>query len=219
MSEDAPTITLAALLNLSIRSGVGAVDVSLEAEVQAFDATAQTVDVIVCVRQRRDNSDGTTTDAPFPKLANIPIAWPAVSGGSFTLGPPAVGDRVQLVIRSRSHTEVRAGAPIPTLPASGRRWSLLDAWVQPSPAAALPSGAFASDGATLRLGAGRKFRVGSSTGARALALAYKVEAELAKIQTAHNTHTHTIPSGTSGTASVTYTPGTVDSTRLFTDDT
>lgn len=218
---DVPTIdtTLAGVIAQSVAAGTATIDVSLEAEVQSYDAATCTASVIVCVQQARDTQDDGRQFRQFPKLDNVPVAWPAVASASLTLGSLEAGDRVQLVIRSRSHAEVRAGAPIPTEPRSSRRWSLMDAWINPAPAAPLPSGAVSVQGPVLRMATGKKFRIGSSTASKALALAEKVNTELQKIVVAHNGHTHTIPSGSSGSPNLTYTRAPVDSDRAFTDDT
>lgn len=209
-----PTIdtTLAGVIAQSVAAGTATVEVSLEAEVQSYDAATCTASVVVCVKQARDTQEDGRRFQPFPKLDNIPVAWPAVATASLTLGPLAAGDRVQLVIRSRSHTEVRAGSPIPTEPRSSRRWSPMDAWINPAPAAPLPSGAVSVEGPVLRMATGKKFRIGSSTAAKALALAEKCNSN-------NNAIKATLDSVVGASFTVPYTPTDVSSSRAFTDDT
>lgn len=210
--------SFSAVMQAAVRDGTFPVNVAVSATVKSYNRTRQTVEVEAMVQPSRDLLDGSREFVPFPVVRNVPVLWPASGVASLTWDLET-GDEVLLIVRDRSHAEVRAGAALPTKPASGRRWSLIDAVAIPGLATrALDSSAVGAN-PTLAMRAGKGLRVGASTASKALALAEKVDAELTKIATAHNSHTHTIPSGSSGTPSVSYTRAGTSSTRIFTDDT
>lgn len=84
------------LIDVAIQARLYDLKVSLPGIVQAFNASAQTVDVLPVGGTYQDGDA-----VPWPVLPDVPVCFPTFGGGQFTfpLGP---GDPVTLVFSSRA---------------------------------------------------------------------------------------------------------------------
>lgn len=209
--------SFSAVMQAAVRDGTFPVNVAVSATVKSYNRARQTVEVEAMVQPSRDLLDGSRQFVAFPVVRNVPVLWPASGVASLTWDLEA-GDEVLLIIRDRSHAEARAGSALPTKPASGRRWSLIDAVAIPGFATRALDSSAVGDNPTLAMRAGKGLRVGASTASEALAMARKCNAENVKIGAALGSLTANLSTGVV-TAASPYTRANVDSSRIFTDDT
>ena len=176
---------------------LGAPDTCLLVEVVSYDAAEQLADVRLCVQVPEvDPATGEIVGLVAPVVRGRPVMWPAGGGASFVWGLSA-GDLAVGLIRSRSHDEVDSGSAVPVTPASTRRGNLSDLVVVPligGGASPLGASAVRSDGQPVLVpgGAGDALFVGSSTAAKALALAEESAARIARIENFLNTATYAV---------------------------
>ena len=163
----------------------------------SFDPAANEASVIPCTRERVviDGGEVWADEIVIPKL---PVLWPGDGAGVSIAWPLPVGAVVVILVRDTSHDEVDSGGALPTTPASARRWDLADAAVLPfgwSARDPLLSSAYDASQPVVRLPAGAALLVGSSTAARALALATETAERIERIEAYLNTATYATAAG------------------------
>lgn len=94
-------ITLAELLQLTLDARQTDLNVAMPAKVEAYDSSAQTVDVVPALNRSVPDGQGNFISQPLPKLSAVPVAFPRSNGFSVTF-PISVGDTVLLVFCQRN---------------------------------------------------------------------------------------------------------------------
>lgn len=94
------TLNDAEVIREAIRTRITEVRVAIPAQVEAYDATAQTVDVKIVVKDVHTDADGNKLVESLPVLAGVPVLWPR-GGGFFATMPIQRGDFVQLLVNDR----------------------------------------------------------------------------------------------------------------------
>lgn len=178
------------LMQLAIRNQLALVHTALPAEVLKYDDTTQLADVQVLVRSSFINAETneleTYLPAPIPK---VPVGWLSAGGSSITF-PLSAGDQGFVLFAERSIDEWKQTGGKDITPRDRRRHNLSDAFFLPMTRAipkALPSSAV--DPTALVIAAAL-LKLGDSGAVDFVALAAKVDAELAKIKAAYDAHTH-----------------------------
>lgn len=230
MSEQ---VTLAEAISSVIEASTAQVFCARPAKVTAYDATTQKVSVEVALAEAIETEDE-TVKAPIAEIVSVPVAFPR-GGGFFVSFPIAVGDYVTLVFADRSIDLWLKNGGSNVDPIDLRRHSVGDAIAIPGcyPDPSALTEAHASK-MTMGYDTGMQVSIDNSgamvlaavgAATQAIALATKVETELAKIETAHNTHTHvttaTVSAGSPGVLAapgVSYTPGTVGSSKVTVEE-
>lgn len=101
MESGIEEITLAELLTMAMDSRQTDLHVSMPAQVSAYHAVSQTVDVVPMLRRALPDGAGNYTTESLPKLSNVPVCFPRV-GGMFISLPIAAGDYVWLIFGERN---------------------------------------------------------------------------------------------------------------------
>jgi hypothetical protein len=189
---------LAEVIRNAIESRLAHVNVSLPARVESFDATTQKVNAKPLVMSFYVDEAGNRQPQALPVIAGVPVAFPQGGGYALTF-PLAVGDIGTLVWSQLSLDRWLSGTGAEVDPEFDHLHGLSDGIFFPglrpfgAPLAGVPS-----DHAVLGVPGGVAIhlyedRVGIGGDADYLALAAKVDAELALIATGINTtHTYTV---------------------------
>lgn len=114
-----------------------------------------------------------------PPIPNVPVLWPASSAGALTM-PLAAGDRVLLLIASRSLDEYKQTGNNNITQQDLRRHSMQDAVAVPMNVLALTTAQWALGAVVL---AGSDVRLGSSLATSPVALATPTNANFTALQT------------------------------------
>lgn len=205
-------------------------DVALPARVQSYDPALQVADVVPLLRRPVPRPDGTHAFEPDPVCPSVPVLWPRVGawGLSLALAPGDTGllvccdgdlatwrtgdgsvvDPVLLQRHHLSHAVFvpglhRRGAPLEAA-ASGSAAAVLGSSSSSGPRVVIRSGGdvevSVGGSVRVRVAADGTVHLGDSTASSLVALATLVEARLAAIVTAYNSHTHVAPPGGGATA-------------------
>lgn len=177
--------------------------------VQSYDQETQTAQVLPDVLEEVV-SDGAPVPVDAVSVFEVPVVFPGSSHRGISYGLDA-GDRVLLVYRHRSHTEVDGGVVPPIVPEASHRMSLTDVVALPF---ALP-GALGpeqrrEDGALVLWALGsEQVRVGTAMAALALARADRVQAQFDALKTYLDAHVHPFVGVATAAPGITLPPGTV----------
>jgi hypothetical protein len=193
------TPDLGDLLAEAVAFARGSIATAIPATVVAYDPVRQAVTAKPTVSGRYQDPDtGALIPFPLPTISNVPVAFPSSAGFAITW-PLAPGDTVYLLIADSSLDEWKATGNPENLPQDTRRFDLTDAiaipglrpFTRPIPATGWSATALVVEGVDIRLG--------SSAAGDPVALSTLVAAELARIVTAFNLHTHTATGPTAPT--------------------
>lgn len=179
--------SLAELLRLFGDETSAAIRVALPAKVVKYDRATQRADVVPVVREAVPNRDGSVVLEDLPIIPNVPVAW--IRGGGYWMQLPlAVGDHVDLIFQDVDFSRWRESGALSD-PGDLRRhdlsYPIAYPCIAPDAAALDEIGADEAvlDGPTL-------IRLGGPS-ADYVALAAKVDAELAAIKDYIDVHVHT----------------------------
>lgn len=178
------------LLNAAIRGRLAAVRTALPAQVIAYDAATQLVQVQPLIRAAYLDADTNElrTQLP-PAIPSVPVLWPSAAAGSITF-PLAAGDQGFILCAERSIDEWKATGDDDNTPRDLRRFDLSDAVFLPG-GRAIPNALDSSAvDATALVIAAAILKLGDSSASDFVALQTLVEGELSKIKTAYDAHTH-----------------------------
>jgi hypothetical protein len=199
--------------------------------VHASEHQRQFVDVQPSLQRRASNEDGQVVDETLPVIPMVPVGY--MQGGGFFISVPiAVGDFVLLVFAERSLDQwlqtARKGSQRAIAPGDVGTHTLEGAVALPcgpAPRSALLAGVSATDlvighvtGSRIQITPAGDVLAGGVSGHDFVALAAKVDARLAAIQSKFDAHTHVVSttgsaSAQSGTAAAPASGiGTLDST-------
>lgn len=168
------------------------VEVSRDVRIVSYDAATQTASVQPWANDPELQPDGSIGGTVLPVVAGVPVRWPWAGGRALTWGM-AAGDRAVAVFRTVSHDEVDSGADCPVTPASLRRWSWADVWVEPGGAVPEDPAPARTDGQpTLTMPGGEALHVGATGASHTLARADNVQARLARLEAWMTLHTHPV---------------------------
>lgn len=207
--SDAPT--LEEVITDAITHRLAEVHTAIPCRVEAYNATAQTVDCKPMLKRRVPTEDGPGPLESLPVLPDVPVAFPR-GGGFFMSFPLAKGDFVFVVFAERSIGEWRGkGAEVD--PVDTRMHPLDGAVAIPavypqddaidSPSTSVVEIGGANSAVRLEVHTDKIVVGGSSDAA---ALASKVDA----LEAAFNTHIHT----TTATIQATTTPGVISAPTI-----
>ena len=223
MSEDSEVateeVTLLELINGCVEDRETELMRCFPAQVQSYNASKQTVDVVPALSKHLRDGAGNWTPEALPKLADVPVCFPRC--GAFGISLPIQANDWVLVVCAQKNlgnwrSTGQGGDPgdlgmntldgaiaIPgVFPDSGALQSASSSNMVMGKDGT-PAAQIVITPSQVQLGGGSDF----------VALAQKVLSELDKIQTAHNTHVHvlTLSSGTGTAASpaIQYTPASV----------
>lgn len=93
-------------IRLAVGAALASTHVAFPGRVEAYDASAQTVDVLPQIDRATRAIDGSVLREELPVIAAVPIAWPR-SGSFGMIFPLAVGDFVLVVVCDRNIGEWR----------------------------------------------------------------------------------------------------------------
>ena len=172
------------VIKAAIEARVACVRTALPATILSYDQAAQTAQVQVLVLSSYlDENDDVQFYAP-PPLSQCPVIWPSAGGNSITF-PLAAGDPCFLLVSDRSSDEwkrrTRSQASTSRRPSQARpdRRGCLARWSSPVAPAPRCGCRCQCDGL-----AGPEIKLGSSAASELIALASKVETQLARIEAA-----------------------------------
>ena len=219
MSERTPT--LGEVLRRALDARDARLRVSLPGRIERYDATRRMADVKPLVMGSYVDAAGVRHAEPLPVLTNVPVLFPG-GGGFFVTFPVAVGDVCELRFADASLDRWKAmGGEVD--PVEDRPHDLSNAVALvglESPAQATAAHATHAvlgmpDGARVELTPGGDVLLTAGGAVDFVALAAKVEAEIAALRntvnslvTAHNNHVH-ITTATIGASTV---PGVISPT-------
>lgn len=195
------------------------------AEVISYTPGEPTAHIRLLVQEDR-NLPGGRTAVPSVDIEGVPVLWPVGGARALTWGLRA-GDKVLALYRHRSHDEIDSGDAGPLVPALTRRMNPSDVVVLVgfvAPDTGLESSQFRSDGQpVMGLPNGEALHVGDSAANYVLVREDLLQAELSKIHTAVNGHTHLYTPGTlaaiqTGPGASYAAPGATSSSRIKVDD-
>ncbi len=203
---------------------------SRPAKVKAYDKATQKVDVTMALSENIVTDDE-VVNVKTADIFGVPVAFPRGGGFSFTM-PITEGDYVLLVFADRSIDLWLENGGSNVDPIDIRRHAVGDAIAIPG-CYPNPDALSDADDAKMRIGydggihmeiddAGNMILAAIGASTQAVALAGKVDDELQKIVTAHNTHIHITTAtvgptpvlGTIAPTTVTYTKGPVGSSKV-----
>ncbi len=168
------------------------VEISRDVRIVSYDAATQTATIQPWTNDPELAADGSITGTVLPTVPGVPVRWPWGGGRALTWGLEE-GDRAVAVFRTVSHDEVDSGAACPVTPASLRRWSWADVWVEPCGAVPEDPAPARSDGQpALTMPAGEALHVGATGATHTLARADSVQARLARLEAWMTLHTHPV---------------------------
>lgn len=191
--------TLAELLKQAIENRLLDLHTAMIARVESYDAQKQQVNVSPVLKRSIKSLDGLLVSEQLPMLCDVPVLFPR-AGGYFISFPIKPGDFVQLVFNESSIDEWLLGGSSEL--GSTHRFTLQGAVAIPGvyPESRSIRGAHEAnfvagkeDGLQIHID-DQKIRLGSADASEALAIASRVKAELEKIKTAFQSHTHAYPS-------------------------
>jgi hypothetical protein len=211
------TPDLGELLAEAVAFARGSIATSIPATVVDYNPALQTITAKPTVSGRyQDPETGILVPFPLPTVSNVPVAFPSSAGFAITW-PLTPGDTVFLVFADSSLDEWKATGAPENVPQDTRRFDLTDAVAIPGLrpfTRPIPPTGWSSTGLVIE---GAQVLLGSSAAVDFVALSSLVLAELAKIRTAFNTHTHTA-TGPTATTTTPVTPmpatGNVAATRV-----
>lgn len=193
--------TLREALDRVVSDTRGAVHTSFPARVLAYDAGAQTVDLRPAL-QREVPSDDPAVQWGFdtmPDLLAVQVMWPRAGGFAITF-PIQVGDWVLVLCAEQSTLLWRSKGTAGTHPGMSDPHGLngcvaLPGWFPDAQKLSNVSTTdlvigSTEDDTTIRIKPGGTVHLGSDSGDDFVALASKVEAEIAKLQLAFDLHVH-----------------------------
>ena len=193
------TPTFAELLNLLAERAAGSIRVGLPGRVERYDSAKQLADVQPLVADQYEAEDGTPTAVRLPVITNVPVIFQGAGGMRITF-PVQVGDTVWIMFSDRS-LDAWLDQGGETQPTDPRRHHLSDAVCFPG----LHSNNKPWSGAESGV-----ITLGSDSGAADfVALNQKVLDALGDFASKFNGHTHTTPSGPSGTPTAAAVPTTI----------
>jgi hypothetical protein len=208
---------LGELLAEAVAFARGSIATAIPATVVAYDPARQAVTVKPTVSGRyQDPETGALVPFPLPTISNVPVAFPSSAGFAITW-PLAPGDTVYLVVADSSLDEWKAGGAPENVPQDVRRFDLTDAIALPGLrpfSRPIPATGWSPEALVLQ---GVDIRLGSSVAVDFVALAGLVAAELAKLVTTFNAHTHVSAAPGSPTAApvpLAESPGNVASAKV-----
>lgn len=191
--------TLVELLKQAIENRLLDVHTALIAKVESYDSEKQQVNVSPVPKRRIKSLEGQLVNEQLPMLCDVPVLFPR-AGGYFISFPVQPGDFVQLVFNESSIDEwLLDGASGFDSP---HRFTLQGAVAIPGiyPESRPLDGAHKTNfvagkdnGLQIHID-DQKIRLGSADASEALAIASAVKAELEKIKSAFQSHTHAYPS-------------------------
>lgn len=205
MSDVDDDLSLEDLLDRFRGSIAEEIHTAVPGRVESYDAAAQVADVTPMVRRSMPRADGTRASETLPTIRAVPILWPR-AGSWFVHMPLAAGDFVLLVMCERDPARWRVTGELSD-PIDRRSHHLSHAigipGVYPRTKALAPTSTPADalvlgreSGATIRIQTDGEvvidaslFRFGG-VGAVLVALSTLVDARIAALQLAHDTHTH-----------------------------
>lgn len=186
--------SLSELLKQAIENRLLDVHTALIARVESYDCKNQQVNVSPVLKRTIKSLNGQNIIEQLPMLCDVPVLFPR-AGGYFISFPIQPGDFVQLVFNESSIDEWLIGdAGL----AHNERFTLHGAVAIPGvyPESKPIHGAHnrnfvagKDDGLQIHID-DQKIRLGSADASEALAIASKVKAELEKIKSVFNAHTH-----------------------------
>lgn len=219
--------TQADVLKAATRGALASVHTSLVCCVVSYEEASQTVTLKSCVKFKFRNQDGKIEAYEPPLFVNVPVMFPSstIGGAVFSfVFPVSEGDEALLVFNERSLDEWKTGGGSQYESQSNRRFDLSDGVAVVglrSPADPLDSDSYASDAAVLRgpkiIVKSDDLRLGSPSASDFVALSSLVEAEVAALWTAMNTHIHsgvTTGPGVSGVSGTAGSAGSVAATKV-----
>jgi hypothetical protein len=163
------------------------IEVSRDVRIVSYDAATQTASIQPWTNDPELQPDGTVTGTVLPVVAGVPVRWPWGGGRALTWGL-AAGDRAVAVFRTVSHDEVDSGAECPVTPASLRRWSWADVWVEPGGAVPEDPAPARTDGQpALTMPSGEALHVGDANASHELVRNDLLRTNLQNIKTALDT--------------------------------
>ena len=169
---------------------LGRIHVSMPATIVAYNPALQTCTVKPCISGRYADAElEILVPFPLPTISNVPVRFPSGTGFAITW-PLIPGDTVHLIIADRSMDEWKSTGAPENIPQDIRRFDLTDAIAVPglrpltNP---IPATGWSATGMVLE---GASIQLGSSTAFDPIALSSLVSAELAKIVSTFNLHTH-----------------------------
>ena len=185
------------------------------AVVKSYDAATQTADLELVVRAPlvRDEDSEDVTHEALPVIPNVRIAFPSATGVGITF-PIAPGDEVLFIVSTLQLSEYRRTGKTSDA-VDVRRNSLgCGGWAIPC---ALKDAALLPQASTdaLVLEHPTEIRIGKDA-VKKIGRDDLIEAELAAIKTALESHVHsgvTTGPGSTGTAAPSYSPGSVGATK------
>ena len=199
-SDRAPT--MAQVIRVALDSQLSDLHVSLPGRVEKFDAKTQTASIKPLIRRKIATPDGGEIDESITVLPRVPVAFPR-AGKFYITWPLKKGDLVELVFTESSRDNYKAGDGGEVDPDDFRRFDLSDAYATP---AAYPESRAISNfdadnlslgvdgGATIAIkedgnvsiipSGGGVVNVGADSGADFAAMAAKVDARIAALESA-----------------------------------
>lgn len=208
------TPTLGAALAEYAASATRNLHVALPGTVLEYDATTNTADIELQVKDSYEDDEGDIIAEAYPTLIAVPIVFPR-SRKAFFAWEVEKGDRVAVMFASQA-IDQWLGSGVKSAPGDLRRHDLSHAFAVPGlypMTEPVPVGDRQSGGAAIGMPGGPQIRftpTGIKLGADAvdgIALASKVNAELAKLST-------TLGSFNGTTFTTPYAPGSVASTKV-----
>ena len=167
------------IIGQTITAAIGSVNGPEFASVLSYNATTQRAIVQPVARlvHMSENEKGWEYQEQ-PPIPNVPVLWPASSAGALTM-PLAAGDRVLLLIASRSLDEYKQTGGDDITQQDLRRHSMQDAIAVPMNVLALTTMQWAIGAVVL---AGSDVRLGSSLATSPVALATPTNANFTALQ-------------------------------------
>ncbi len=181
-AEDTPE--LAAIMRAAASGALAKVHTAIPAKIVSYDAATQRAVVQPAIQGKfRAPGSEEVINVELPKIARVPVAFPSAAGFSITW-PLSVGDPVTLIFAERSLDEWLTTGNDSNTAADPRRFDLSDAiaipggrpFNDPIPAAGVEAGVMVVRATMIKLG--------SASASDFVALASKVEAQLARIEAA-----------------------------------
>lgn len=186
---DRADIPIDELVGVALNARLAGLHTAMPGIVQSYDENTECADVQPAVKRVIEQDDGSFTFEALPLISNVKVGW--LGAGGFVLHFPLVkGDSVLLVFAEVDTQQWEVSGEV-----SNPLW--LERFGLGSPTA-YPFRRTAGGAAGANLVAPTPFVIGNPTSAQLVALANKVDAALASIQSAFDAHTHTV--ATTGSA-------------------
>lgn len=192
-THQSDTPELAAIMRAAVGEAIAKIHTSMPAKIVSYDRATQRAVVQPAIQGKyRDPVTEEVVNVELPQIARVPVAFPSAAGFSITWDLSA-GDPVTLIFAERSLDEWLTTGNGSNEAADPRRFDLSDAIAIPggrSFADAIPPAGVESGTMVIRA---PLIKLGSASASKWIALADDVKTRLNAIESAFNTHTHTIP--------------------------